>query len=338
MASNKQVVKEVSGWLTVFDDGKVNRTWTGPPEVKFLMETVPPHEEFIDGVATRDVPIDLTSGLRVRIYIPEKSPDIPDKDKLPLILHFHGGGFCISQADWYLYYHFYTRLVRSVRAVCVSVYLRLAPEYRLPSACEDAYSAYLWLCAVARGELSEPWLESYVDFGHVFLVGDSTGGNLVHQVAARAGAFIETNPVRLAGGVAIHPGFIRAEASQSFSDIPDSPMLTRDMVNKFIALALPLGSTKDHPITCPMGPLAPPLAGLKLPPMLVVVAENDLLRDTELEYVEAMKKAGKEVEVLFEPEMGHSYYLNKLAIDVDPKTADQVDHLIKEIMNFINRH
>ncbi|CBI32823.3 unnamed protein product, partial [Vitis vinifera] len=277
--SRPQILEEVSGWLRVYHDNSVDRSWTGPPEVEFLMKPVPSHEDFKDGVATRDVLIDPNT------------------------------------ADWYMYYHFYAWLVRSVRAVCVSVYLRLAPEHRLPAACDDAYAAFLWLRDVARGEMSESWLNSYADFGRVFFVGDSTGGNIVHDLAARVTG-LESEPVRLAGGVAIHPGFLRAEPSKSFLELADS---------------------KDHPITCPMGAEAPPLAGLKLPPMLVVVAEKDLLRDTELEYCEAMKEAGKEVEVMMNPGMGHSFYFNKLAIEADPETKAQAELLIETIKSFITR-
>lgn len=118
MASNKKIVEEVSNWLRVFDDGTVDRTWTGPPQFQFLMDSVPPHDDFIHGVAIRDVVIDSHSGLTVRIYIPERNrdTDIPVEDKLPLFLHFHGGGFCITAPDYYMYYNFYRRLVTSARA------------------------------------------------------------------------------------------------------------------------------------------------------------------------------------------------------------------------------
>ncbi|KAI5595980.1 hypothetical protein BDE02_03G176400 [Populus trichocarpa] len=132
---SKKLVEEVSGWLRTFDDGSVDRTWTGPPEVTFMAEPVPPHEEFKEGVAVCDVTIDEKSGLRVRIYLPQHEPHYTDNhNKLPIIVHFHGGGFCISQADWYMYYYMYSRLARSASAIVVSVYLRLAPEHRLPAA------------------------------------------------------------------------------------------------------------------------------------------------------------------------------------------------------------
>ncbi|KAL5994709.1 hypothetical protein ACLOJK_024762 [Asimina triloba] len=271
----KVVVEEVSGWLRVYDDGSVDRTWTGPPEVKFLVTPVPQSGEFINGVATRDFAINTsTTGLPVRIYKPEM--EVGQETKLPIFLHFHGGGFCMSRANWYMYHQFYTKLVSSVQAVCVSVEFRLAPEHRLPAAIDDCHTALIWLSSVARSELSESWFTDVADFGKVFLIGDSTGGNIVHQVASRAASSTgEMSPLRVAGGVLIHPGFVRAERSKSELVVKPDPFLTLDMVDKFLAMALPEGSTKDHPVTCPMGPAAPSLAELKLPPFLVAVAQND---------------------------------------------------------------
>ncbi|KAJ4720437.1 Alpha/beta-Hydrolases superfamily protein [Melia azedarach] len=336
MAHQKRVVDEVSGWLRVYDDGSVDRTWTGPPEVKFMAEPVPPHQDFIDGVATRDVTINGNNlGGRVRIYLPQEKPE--GINKLPIILHFHGGGFCISQTDWFMYYHIYSRLAKSVPAICISVYLRLAPENRLPAAHDDGYEALLWLRSLAQGEAHEPWLNEHADFERVFLIGDSSGGNLVHEVAARAGK-MDISPVKLAGGIPVHPGFVRAERSKSELEQPESPFLTLEMVDKFLSLSLPLNCNKDHPFTCPMGPAAPPLADLNLPPFLLCVAENDLIKDTEMEYYEAMKKAGKDVELLINPGMGHSFYLNKIAVDMDPNTGAQTSGFIQGVAEFMRKH
>ncbi|KAL6989562.1 hypothetical protein U1Q18_015315, partial [Sarracenia purpurea var. burkii] len=336
MVCEKKIVEEVSGWLRMFDDGSVDRTWTGPPEVKFMTEPVRPHQEFIDGVATRDVTIDLQSGLRVRIYLPEGTQSyrpVIENERLPILLHFHGGGFCISQPDWYMYYHIYTRLARSAKAICVSVYLRLAPEHRLPAACDDGWSSLLWLRSLAKEDSHEPWLNAYADFNRVFLIGDSSGGNLVHDVAARAGK-VDLSPVRLAGAIPIHPGFVRSKRSRSELEQVESPLLTLDMVDKFLGMALPVGSTKDHPITCPMGNVAPPIAAVKLPPILFCVAEKDLIRDTEMEYYEAAKKANKDLELMINSGMGHSFYLNKIAVDMDPQTAAESEKLIAGIVDF----
>ncbi|XP_030465669.1 probable carboxylesterase 15 [Syzygium oleosum] len=337
MVHQLKIVDEVPGWLRVYEDGSVDRTWTGPPEAKFMAEPVPAHEEFVARVAVRDVVTDRKSGHRVRIYLPE---DVPGADpaKLPIFLHFHGGGFSISQADWFMYYNTYTKLAASAQAICVSAYLRLAPEHRLPAAMEDGYAALKWLGSVARGESREPWLEEHADFTRIFLIGDSSGGNVVHEVARRAGEAEDLGQVRLAGAIPIHPGFVRSERSRSELEQPETPFLNRAMMDKFLALGLPVGSTKDHPITCPMGRAAPPMEGLRLPPMLLCVAEKDLVVDTDMEYYEAMKAANKEVELLVSRGMTHSFYLNKIAVDVDPATAAETDRLIAGITEFIKKH
>lgn len=334
MVREKKLIDEISGWLRVYDDGSVDRTWTGSPEVKSMAEPVPPHDEFIKGVAARDVVADQKTGLRVRIYLPEKNPD-EEESKLPVILHFHGGGFCISEASWFLYYNMYTRLAREARAIIVSVYLRRAPEHRLPAAADDGQSTLQWLSTQAKSR-SEPWLTG-ADFNRVFLMGDSSGGNLVHEVAVRAGKE-DLSPLRVAGAIPVHPGFVRSQRSPSELEQLESTFLTLDMLDKFIDLALPVGSTKEHPMTCPMGPLAPPMEGLKLPPMLLCLASKDLIIDTEIEYYEAMKKANKDIELLISPGMGHIFYLDKIAIDTDPDTAAQTDGFLNGIIEFIKKH
>ncbi|KAK6934017.1 Alpha/beta hydrolase fold-3 [Dillenia turbinata] len=234
-----------------------------------MAELVPAHQEFVEGVATRDVVVDFESGL------PELNPEeVPSK--LPIILHFHGGGFCTSEADWYMYYYIYARLACMAKAICISVYLRRAPEHCLPAACDDSYSALLWLQDVAQGELHNPWLDTNGDLTRVFLIGDSSGGNLVHEVAARSGK-IDLSPLRLAGAIPVHPGFVRLNRSKFEMEKPETPFFTLDMVDKFLKLALPIGSNKDHPITCPMGSAAPPMEGLKLLLILLCVAVEDLV-------------------------------------------------------------
>ncbi|CAN4080272.1 unnamed protein product [Withania somnifera] len=332
MVHEKRVIDEVSGWLRVFDDGSVDRTWTGPPEVKFMAEPVPPHNDFIDGVAVKDVVTDEDSSSRIRIYLPERQGCTVDK--LPVVLHFHGGGFCISQADWFMYYTVYTRLASVTNAIIISVYLPLAPEHRLPAACDAGFSALLWLRDLSRNQNHEPWLNEHADFNRVFLIGDSSGGNIVHQVAARAGEE-NLSPMKLAGAIPIHPGFVRSYRSKSELEQEQTPFLTLDMVDKFLGLALPIGSNKDHPITCPMGEA---VDELKLPPYLYCMAEKDLIKDTEMEFYEALKKAKKDVELFMSNGVGHSFYLNKIAVEMDPLTASATEKLFEAIAQFINKH
>ncbi|XP_037470321.1 probable carboxylesterase 17 isoform X3 [Triticum dicoccoides] len=317
--SGRKVVDEVSGWLRVMDDGSIDRTWTGSPEALPLMQPVQPYAVPRDGHTLHDLPGEPN----LRVYLPEV--DAGSVGRLPVIVQLHGGGFCISHPSWVLYHHFYARLACAVPAVVVTAELPLAPEHRLPAQIYTGVDVLRRLRSIAmsdEGSLDDPaaeLLREAADISRVFLVGDSSGGNLVHLVAARVGedGADAWAPLRVAGGIPIHPGFVRATRSKS---------------------ELPKGATKDHPYTCPMGPNAPPLESVPLPPMLVAVAEKDLIRDTNLEYCDALRAAGKEVEVLINRGMSHSFYLNKFAVDMDPTTGERAQEFIDAIKSFVARH
>ena len=84
--------------------------------------------------------------------------------------------------------------------------------------------------------------------------------------------------LKLAGTIPFHPGLTL--------DMLDK-FLTLDMLDKFLKLGLPEGSSKDHPVTCPMTEALPEF---DLPPYLLCVAEEDLVIDTEMEFYERMKQ------------------------------------------------
>ncbi|TVU19355.1 hypothetical protein EJB05_35499, partial [Eragrostis curvula] len=343
--SSRKVVDEVSGWLRLLDDGSVDRTWTGPPEAIPLMQPVAPYAVPRDGHTLHDLPGE--PGLRV--YLPEARGEGGDV-RLPVVVHLHGGGFCISHPSWLMYHHFYARLACAVPAVVVSVELPLAPERRLPAHIDTAVAALRRLRAIVAqpaeagaldNDPAAELLREAADISRVFLIGDSSGGNLVHFVAARVGEDGANTwaPLHVAGGIPIHPGFVRAARSRSELETKaDTVFFTLDMLDKFNALALPEGATREHPFTCPMGPQAPPLESVPLPPMLVAVGENDLVRDTNLEYCDALRDAGKEVEVLLNRGMSHCFYLNKFAVDMDPITGERTRELIDAVTSFVSRH
>uniref|UniRef100_A0A0E0DRC4 Alpha/beta hydrolase fold-3 domain-containing protein n=1 Tax=Oryza meridionalis TaxID=40149 RepID=A0A0E0DRC4_9ORYZ len=339
-AVGRKVVDEVSGWLSVFDDGTVDRTWTGPPEALPLMQPVPAYAEPRDGHTLHDLPGEPN----LRVYLPEVA--LAGR-RLPVVVQLHGGGFCISHPSWLMYHHFYARLACALPAVVVAVELPLAPERRLPAHVDTGVDALRRLRSIALSDdaaLGDPaaeLLRTAADFSRVFLIGDSSGGNLVHLVGARVGGDGADSwaPLRVAGGIPLHPGFVHATRSKSELELrPDSVFFTLDMLDKFLAMALPEGATKDHPYTCPMGPNAPPLESVPLPPLLVAVAENDLIRDTNLEYCDALRAAGKDVEVLVSRGMSHTFYLNKYAVDMDPATGERTRELVDAIKSFVDRH
>jgi acetyl esterase/lipase len=73
--------------------------------------------------------------------------------------------------------------------------------------------------------------------------------------------------------------------------------LTIEMSDQFWRLSLPAGADRDHPTANLFGPGSPSLEPVALPPVLVVVAGSDLLRDRVLGYAECLKAMGKAVEL-----------------------------------------
>jgi acetyl esterase/lipase len=95
---------------------------------------------------------------------------------------------------------------------------------------------------------------------------------------------------------------------------------------------------KDSPYTSP-SLVAEAVARLHMPPMLLVVAEKDLLHDPQVEYGEAMARVGKTVEtVVSRGAVAHVFYLNFFAVESDPLTAERTRELIDTIKTFIDRY
>uniref|UniRef100_A0A0E0QK86 Alpha/beta hydrolase fold-3 domain-containing protein n=1 Tax=Oryza rufipogon TaxID=4529 RepID=A0A0E0QK86_ORYRU len=169
-------------FLVLYKSGRV---------VRFIgTDTVPASMDPATGVASKDVVIDADAGLAVRLYLPNVANLTAGKrgggDKLPVVVFYHGGGFVTESAFSPTYHRYLNALVSKARVVAVSVEYHLAPEHRLPRAYDDAWAALRWVLENA-GAGPEPWLSRHGDTARLFLVGDSAGGNIAHNVAMRAG-------------------------------------------------------------------------------------------------------------------------------------------------------
>lgn len=160
-------VEEAPDFLEVLSDGSVKR---------FVPGVVPASPESTNGFKSKDVIIDSSKPITGRIFLPGNPTSL---SKLPVVVYFHGGGFCIGSTTWPGYHHFLGGFSVASQSIVISVDYRLAPENRLPIAYEDCYCTLDWLGHQAS---SEPWLDQ-ADLSRVFLSGDSAGGNISHNVA-----------------------------------------------------------------------------------------------------------------------------------------------------------
>ncbi|THF96569.1 hypothetical protein TEA_006921 [Camellia sinensis var. sinensis] len=160
----EEIVHDFPSHVRVYKDGRV---------VRFKgTDTVPPSTNPDTGVQSKDVVIDPETGLSARLYIPNN----PLHNKLPILVYFHGGGFCTETAFTPTYHNYLNSLVAEASVVVVSVDYRRAPEHPLPIAYDDSWATVKWVASHSSAGGGEIWLKEYVDFDRVFFAGDSAGG------------------------------------------------------------------------------------------------------------------------------------------------------------------
>ncbi|KAK8971045.1 putative carboxylesterase 2 [Platanthera guangdongensis] len=202
-STNEEVDFELPPFVRLYKNGRVER---------FTVPTIlpPSPSDPTTGVASKDVVIDPATPVSARLYLPPTSSP-PPPSKIPLLVYFHGGAFCIESAFSSTYHPYLNNLAALANVLIVSVEYRLAPEHPLPAAYEDCWTALRWAAAG-----SDPWIAEHADLDRLFLAGDSAGANIAHRMAVRAGT---EGGLSLEGIALIHPYFSTgADEVGSFGD------------------------------------------------------------------------------------------------------------------------
>lgn len=309
-------VDECRGVLRVYSDGSIVRS-TQPSF------NVPVHDD--GSVLWKDVLFDPIHSLHLRLY----KPAAASTTKLPIFYYIHGGGFCIGSRTWPNCQNYCFRLASELQAVIISPDYRLAPEVRLPAAIEDGYAAVKWLQVQAASANPDIWLTDVADFGNVFVSGDSSGGNIAHNLAVRFGlGSAELAPVRVRGYVLLAPFFGGTVLSKSEAEGPKDAFLNYELIDRFWRLSIPIGDTTDHPLVNPFGPVSPSLKSVDLDPIFVVVGGSDLLKDRAKDYAKRLKEWGKTIEYVEFEEKQHGFF----TIDPNSDASNKMMLLIKQFI------
>lgn len=303
-------------------DGTFNRHLA-----EFLDRKVPANANPVDGVFSFDALIDRATSLLCRIYRPadgEVLPSILDLEKplssdiVPVIVFFHGGSFAHSSSNSSIYDVLCRRLVRVCNAVVVSVNYRRSPENPYPCAYDDGWAALNWVS-------SRQWLQSKTDSKvHMYLAGDSSGGNIVHNVALRAAE----SGIEISGNILLNPMFGGQKRTESETRLDGKYFVTIPDRDWYWRAFLPEGADRDHPACNPFGPNGRSLEGIKFPKSLVVVAGLDLVQDWQLAYAEGLKKDGHDVKLLYLEQATIGFYLMP--------NNDHFYTVMDEISNFVS--
>nr|WRU92885.1 HID2 [Melodinus tenuicaudatus] len=319
-AANSDDIAIDHPYIKIYKDGRVQRLHSTP--------YLPPSlEDPATGVSWKDVPISLE--VSARIYLPKIRQN--QKEKLPILVYFHGAGFFLESAFCSFFHTHVKHFVAEANVVAVSVEFRLAPENKFPAAYEDCWTALQWVASHVDLDNSslknaidkEPWIINHGDFDKLYLMGDGTGANVVHNMAIRAGKESLNGGVKILGGILYYPYFL-IKTNTKFSDFMENSY------KKNWSLSFPTApGGNDNPMVNPLADDAPDLSGITCSRLLVSMV-SDEARELTLLYIDALKKSGWKGELEVADLDGSYFEIFK------PETEGAKDK-IKRLASFINR-
>ncbi len=208
----------------------------------------------------------------VRLYTPT------DAEKHGFIVYFHGGAFFLGSLD--THDHVARALAKETGHKVISVGYRLAPEAAFPAGLDDCYAVVRW--AAAQGA-NLGW-----DGRNLAIAGDSSGGNFVAAVAAKAH---DDDFRAITHQVLYYPSLdldFDEDRYPSLHENAEGYGLETAGLRPFNAFYIDGGAEPSNPLVSPIK--RADLSGL--PPALVITAEFDPLRDEGELYATRLAGAG----------------------------------------------
>jgi acetyl esterase len=202
------------------------------------------------------------------------------KDKLPVFIFIHGGGWVLG--DYSTHKRFVRDLVVASQYAAVFVHYTLSPEAHYPRAIHEIYAAAKWV--------SEHGDEINVDGKNMAAVGNSAGGNMTTALCMMAK---DKGGPRIKLQILMWPSTDSSFLEDSYKEYGQQRFLTVPLMKwSWDRYTMDTTQRKEKYAS----PLQASLEELKdLPPALIQVAENDILRDEGEAYGRKLEQAGVKV-------------------------------------------
>ncbi|MGV2622486.1 alpha/beta hydrolase [Halobacillus sp. ACCC02827] len=245
----------------------------------------------------------------VRIYTPE------NEGPHPALVYFHGGGWVfgdIDSADNVCRY-----LSSRAQVVVVSVGYRLAPEHPYPAAFHDAVDGVEWMTAEASR-----W---HVDPERIAVGGESSGGNLAAAVSLY---FKDRADIEITYQFLITPVLDYRFDTSSYQ-AGYAYNLTKEKMEWFFGHYLKEEEDGGEVFVSPLRALD--VTGL--PPLLLVTAAYDPLRDEGFSYAERLKEAGGVVRHLHYDDLVHSFINMIGRVDRAREALEEMTEVLQTVLH-----
>jgi acetyl esterase len=208
---------------------------------------------------------------------------------LPALVYFHGGGWVWGSVD--THDPAARELAAAGEVATISVDYALSPEAKFPQALEE--------CAAVVRHVAVAGVEWGVDPSRILLAGDSAGGNLA---LATALLLRDAGGPNIAGIIASYPVCDSRFDTPSYQEFATGHVLTREKMAFYWSVYVPHEADRTHPLAAP---LRADLTGL--PPVLVLLAELDVLRSEGEALATKLREAAVPVTMEIVPGVLHGF-------------------------------
>ena len=279
-------------WVSGMTTGDVHDFHRGMWDVLTSSQIVPASEDE-EGVASIDITIPVHAHYAA-VVVPLRKYRLvstPSNQPRPVLIYFHGGGFCIQSERSKSSHDLVRTLVKRLGCDAYNVGYRLAPEHPFPHGLRDAYAALRYVHALTE-HAGAP----------LILAGDSAGGNFALVLALCARDEIDADGRPAAGGAPTLLSRIRHlcllypamnEITPSQRSLQMRYLMPRGMrtLYKHSYLGPDEGLHATLQRDWRIAPLRSPSLG-GLPPVSVVSCGMDPLVDEDRMLVAALQRAG----------------------------------------------
>ncbi|GHE95900.1 alpha/beta hydrolase [Thalassotalea profundi] len=238
----------------------------------------------------------------VRIYHPAPT------EKLPVLLHFHGGGHMCGSVE--LYDPISRQLAQHTNCIVICVDYRLAPEHPYPAGIDDCQYLLTHYKTLLNGL-------NYND--KLYIAGDSAGGAICTTLVMNN---VENKAVKIDKQVLIYPSVDYTMTSASIDENGQGYLLEKDKVTWYFQQYFQVENLHDDLVK-----KASPLFGEfsnKMPETFIITGGCDPLRDEGLAYLNKLKAAGVTVEEHHFPDLPHAYMLLQSLVEEECERSYQL--------------
>ncbi len=208
-----------------------------------------------------------------------KAEELKD-ETLPLVIYCHGGGWVMGDAD--VYDMTIKTIAKYSKSAVAFINYPRSPEFKYPVALNQVY------------ETVKYFADNGADYGinpeKIALVGDSAGGNLANAAALR---IKDDDEINLSFLGLLYPVCDADMNTKSYGEFKDGPWLSKKAMDYFFDAYLNNKEEKKDIFVSPLKAEIDELTGL--PDILIITAENDVLRDEGEEYAQKLVEAGVDV-------------------------------------------